>query len=193
MLPTTNLSYSMAYKWCKYFLLIVILFSCNSKGVRSHDSVTIIKQTIGDFLSNFSKDSEKDTVIFIRVEVNGKIKQLSISHVIDSSYLDSPSELELARKVLDGVDERISFGLEGYQYAKIRIFENTNINSHYFNHRSYIGTIIVSNVFFNDSKTLGSYYLAVNCGNNCSAGFLIFVEPANDSWVISKAVLLWHG
>lgn len=114
-------------------------------------------------------------------------------HAIDSGYFNNPSEVKLARKMLGLVDQKAEVEFINYQHGNIRIYEVSAQNEHIFDSPFYSGSIVISNVILNDNQTLGSYYLAVNCGNNCSAGFLVFIKRTDKQWIIDNQVLLWEG
>ena len=59
---------------------------------------------------------------------------------------------------------------------------------------NYFGSLNLSKVAYNEEKTIGCYYFALNCGNDCSNGYLIFVKKPEDDtnkWVLEDVINIW--
>ncbi len=168
--------------------LIIVLMNCG--GVESYRDDIVLEQTIGSVLKSVvSEFGIKSEVIMLHNEVYPDLAKIMSVRRADS--LNILGDAVLSAALVKAINDSVNFHFKSSRYGNLYVADVNNEQDPIFNDPRLIATINLSNSVSHGG--LGCYYLAINCGNHCSAGFIVLAYYANKKWINKEMKQVWNG
>lgn len=175
-----------------FFVVLIVFCGCQEK-----DKDFIVRNTIKAELEPLVNYVGIDSAIIVHIVPNhfDGVYEKSIMNALEKVEF-TDVEKELIGQLIKVVNNPTSIRLNNFNVKNSIIFEDDSISVGTLNkvqeyNKRYIGTIIFSDpVVLNEEAC---YYLQINCGNNCSAGFLVFAKKLKGEWTFSRDQLVFSS
>lgn len=123
------------------------------------------------------------------------VKRITIEGVLQENHEIKSENLEMLRSLLHVLDDSVKLNISEGRIHDSYIFyhkqESIERNVD-FDGEDFFGSISVSNVIRNETSNRACYYLAIQCGNDCSAGYIVYTVKTSSKWVIDEIIPLWY-
>ncbi|HQQ99027.1 MAG TPA: hypothetical protein PLX35_17265 [Cyclobacteriaceae bacterium] len=167
--------------------LYLSLLSCSVEQKKNQDIILV--QTIDSVLSYVSREfNVKSEYTLIHVEIYpDNVKMLVLTRVVNSELNDK--RRQLVSKLVESLGDSVSFRFDNYVFENVRVMDEIPGDTAQFLDPKLLATISISN-----SASLGDegcYYFSINCGNQCSAGYLIQCRLENNKWKVDEIIQVW--
>lgn len=166
-------------------------FSCVPSKEYQNDSTQLISETSKEFLDQIAKIEGLTNSYLVHTELeNDKAKEIFIEGSIKQGLI-SGADIDLVKSINKNsvnyrFPENFRFGVDN---KIVESFDEVDEN----NDDLVFGSINITDPAIDYKKQIGCYYFAINCGKDCSKGFLVFAIKRNFTWVIEKIIPLWEG
>lgn len=187
----------------KIGLYIVIAFcmcffiSCSSKE-NEPDIIldSFLYQAVDSLIA---KHDINDKIIIYQNSYPDNAKKIMIRRIIEDYHkengeTDSP-KISLLKEIDRILDDTVRLEVDEKKFNKYSFYhtEESIKNLVDFNSDQYFGSISLSNVAINDDQNFAGFYIAIQCGNRCSEGYIIFLSKEKNGWVLSDINKVWEG
>lgn len=167
--------------------LYLSLLSCSVEQRKNQDIILV--QTIDSVLSYVSREfNVKSEYTLIHVEIYpDNVKMLVLTRVVNSEL--NVKRRQLVSKLVESLGDSVSFRFDNYVFENVRVVDEIPGDTAQFLDPMLLATISISNsVSLSDE---GCYYFSINCGNQCSAGYLIQCRLYNNKWKVDEIIQVW--
>jgi hypothetical protein len=177
-------------------LLFVWITSVSCEGV---DNATSLDEAVFDDVLyqaldslNEKHDLDEKVIVFFNRHPD-KVKTTVVANTVKELEGDSSIQALLIRRLNENIDnplenldltiENTSYDLITNQKQVIEIIEKNKPSI----------AINLSRVALNNEMDRGVFYLGLQCGANCSAGYLVFTKMNQSRWDIAAIIPRWHS
>ena len=174
-------------------ILLLFFISCKNenKENKPKNQNEPLKETLGEVLSILSNDfSYKDKILLHREFYPDNVKRIYTQKYLEFGKIDSV-KVSLVQKLLISIDDSVKLDFHSKTYGSTKIYESSESNE--IESKAVFGLISFSNVIFSKSGEKACYYLSINCGNECGAGFLVFSDRIGELWTVDEIIKIWGG
>lgn len=192
-----NISVRRALLINSSILLCFLLFGCRMEAERTTTdriSGKVIESTVIQFLNKMAVVEGLKNRVLVHDELPvDNVKTLIIKSVLKHGILTDSTEIKLVNILLADSSKRVLFQFPNrfYFVGQNEVIEFDG-DEGIFSKPNFYGTINLTNAAVIENQ--GCYYFAINCGNNCSQGFLVFTKLKDSTnWDIYNVVKLWDS
>jgi hypothetical protein len=180
-----------------FVIVIILLIGCYDKrrDFRQNDRNEILNNLFVPVFDSLEQAYQFNGQFLIHVDLYPDIiKSESITRLEDFFKTDSAELLDeklmLLARLTEVVNDSVSIGLKEIETKNVTLlfYENDSL----LNSPDYFGTFSMTNPAFDDSGSKCVFYLAINCGNKCSRGFIFFATRENDVWEVDDFYQVWR-
>lgn len=122
-----------------------------------------------------------------------RVKYLTLQGVLNANKDVKTKKLDIVRQLIDILDDSVHLYINETQTAKYSFYykaESIEKNIA-FDSPNFFGSINLSNVVIADDKKLAGYYMAIQCGSECSAGYVVLAQQSFSRWQIKEIIRIW--
>jgi hypothetical protein len=176
-----------------FYLVALSMVSCHESQRASIDNDPF-KQLLICAFDSLKNAYDFDSKFLVHSEFYpDNLKKESINRL--STFLSKDSlilaknELQLLQELMLIANDSVMPGFNEIDIDGIKLlfYEADSL----FRHHEYFGTFSMTNLVIDDSANRCSFYLAINCGNNCSRGFIFFGKRKASQWELESVYQVW--
>ena len=175
-------------------LLVITRCSTRSADVKENQNVNaVLELSLQSVLDSLHLENDLKEKILVHTEFfPDNARTSSVASLIDFLGADtSKQDIDLLRRLKKTVNDSLVIWKD---YLRLR---TTDLYFHHsdslFKSPKYFGTFSLSNPILDNEIKRGCYYFAINCGNVCSKGYIIFLRKDANSWKLDDFFEVWHG
>lgn len=179
-------------------LISVAILSLNSCNKTSGDRLKqdlIIEGLMRDAFDSLSQTYDFDDKFLVHagvypdVIITESIDRLR-HHFRDDSLTIHNEDSKLLSALREIANDTFKVKKEDINLRKTKLF--FVYNDSVFQSVDYFGSFTMTNIAFDESNKRCVFYLAINCGNHCSGGYIFFGDRGSDNkWNVKKFYTIW--
>jgi len=177
-------------------LLFIWITSVSCEGVENATSLdeTVFNDVLYQALDSLNEKHNLDEKVIVFFNRHpDKVKTTVVANTVKEIEGDSSIQALLIRKLNENIDnplENLDITVQNASYDLI--INQKQVNEIIKNNKSNVA-INLSRVALNNEMDRGVFYLGLQCGANCSAGYLVFTKMNQSRWDIAAIVPRWHS
>ena len=122
------------------------------------------------------------------------LDSLTISHALQNIDSTQSEDYKLIKALSFKLNDQPTFKFESLPKtgAINLISEKNSIDKYHYNKDVWVGSSTISDIIFDDNQQRGVFYIDLQCGKSCGAGYLVFVKLEEDHWKVDRLMPMWY-